>query len=250
DDLIVKGRAAASSAVELKDDDNRARAYDLYLDGSHLLRAWQLSLRASAAEPGQKGIQVAKPQNTEDADTAKLNDVRLKCENAAQIETSWAAPLYQLGTVLLLLKDHLAAQAAFAKAIQRDPSWAAPHVGLGAAFYQLGKQKEAVEENQKAIQLDPGSSAAYAGRGLALYARGQTKEGAKDLDKATELDPTSALPHLYRGIAMAQSKKKKEQETALEALRRAVELNPANIEFANNVAEVHISTLKAKLGGK
>ena len=49
---------------------------------------------------------------------------------------------------------------------------------------------------------------------------------------------------------MAQSKKKKEQETALEELRRAVELNPDNIEFANNAAEVHISTLKAKLGGK
>jgi len=250
DEVIVKGRMAASGAVELKDDDNRARAFDLYLDGAHLLKAWQASLKPGVAEPGKKGIDGSKPQHPEDADTTRLNEIRLKFANAAQIQGSWAPPLYQSGMVLLLLKDYPAAEADFGKAIQREPSWAAPHVGLGTALYERGKAKEAIDEFTKAIQLDPGSCPAYAGRGLALHARGQAKESTRDLDKAVELDATSSLPHLYRGIILSQSKKKKDQETALEELKRAVDMNPDNIEFPNSVADLHIANLKAKLGAK
>jgi Flp pilus assembly protein TadD len=250
DEVIVKGRMAASGAVELKDDDNRARAFDLYLEGAHLLRTWEASLKPGVAEPGKKGIDGPKAQHPEDADTARLNDIRLKFANAAQIQSSWAPPLYESGIVLLLLKDYPAAEADFGKAIQRDPSWAASHVGLGSALYERGKSKEAIDEFSKAIQLDPRSCAAYAGRGLALHARNQPKESTRDLDKATELDATSALPHLYRGIILSQSKKKKDQETALEELKRAVEMNPDNIEFHNSVAELHIANLNAKLGVK
>jgi len=250
DEVIVKGRLAASGAVELKDDDNRVRAFDLYLEGAHLLRAWQASLKPGVAETGKKGIDTQRAQHPEDADTARLNDIRLKFANAAQIQSSWAPPLYQSGIVLLLLKDYPAAEADFGKAIQRDPSWVPPHVGLGSALYERGKAKEAVEEFSKAIQLDPRSCPAYAGRGLALNARGQTKESTRDLDKAAELDATSALPHLYRGIVLSQSKKKKDQETALEELKRAEEMNPGNLEFPNSVADLHIANLKAKLGAK
>src|SRR5262245_38676037 len=250
DETVVRGRTAASGAVELKDDDNRARACDVYLEAAHLLRTWQISLRTGSADNGRKGADPARAQHSEDADAAKLSEIRLKFENAAQIQPSWAPPLYQSGTVLLLLKDYLAAQAAFSKAIQLEPSWPAPHIGLAGAFYQLGKHKEAIEEYQKAIQLDPRSSAAYAGRGLALSARGQARESARDLDKAIELDPATALPHLYRGIILSQSKKKKEQETALEELKRAIEMNPDNIEFPNSVAELHVTNLKSKLGTK
>jgi tetratricopeptide (TPR) repeat protein len=250
DEVIVRGRKAASGAVELKDDDNRARAFDLYLEGAHLLRTWQASLKPGPAESGKKGIDGPKPQHPEDVDTARLNEIRLKFANAAEIQSSWAPPLYQSGIVLLLLKDYPAAEADFTKAIQRDPSWAAPHVGLGSALYERGKAKEAIEEYSKAIQIDPRSCAAYAGRGLALHARAQAKESTRDLDKAVELDGTSALPHLYRGIILSQSKKKKEQETALEELKRAEAMNPDNIEFPNSVADLHITNLKAKLGAK
>jgi tetratricopeptide (TPR) repeat protein len=250
DEVIVRGHMAAAGAVELKDDDSRARAYDLYLEGAHLFRTWQLSLGSKPAEPGGKGIQELKPGHPEDWDGAKLNDARLNFENAAQIQSGWAPPLYQAGTVLLLLKDYLAAQAAFVKAIQRDPSWAAPHTGLAAALGQLGKNKEAIEEYQKAIQLDPGSSAAYAGMGLALAVKKQSKDAAKQIDKSIELDPTSALPHLDRGILLSQSKKKKEQEEALEELLRAVKMNANNFEFPNSIAEPYIADLKAKLASK
>ena len=52
-----------------------------------------------------------------------------------------------------------------------------------------------------------------------------------------KLDPTSALPHLNLAIAYSQSKNKKDWSRAEDEFKKAISMNPQNIEFQNSSAE-------------
>jgi len=115
---------------------------------------------------------------------------------------------------------------------------------IAAALVQLGRFDEAARSCDEALALHPGHretyvNKVYAVRGLlrdsaapsALHAElaalhrelAELPEALENAEKAIELDPQLAMAHLERARALAQLKR---DEEALQACRRACELNP------------------------
>jgi tetratricopeptide (TPR) repeat protein len=243
-DELVQAQNASSTAVGLKDDEPRALASDVYMEGVARLRRWEVAPVDAKAQRDHE----SKPEDHGPTGTHPLAEVKLRLENAAQIDQSWAPPRYQLGQVLLLLDEPAGAEAAFRDAIRLEPTWTIPHLGLGRALFLQHKYKEAVDELRRSTILDPSCSACYAELGLAIATAGPSKdemnEAMTHIRKSMALDPDSGLPHLDLGIIYSESKKKKENELATEELKRAIELNKANLEFQNSVAEKILDDLK------
>lgn len=231
---LAKGLDAATKAATLRDD-KRTQAQASYLRGLSEMRAWQTGAGGTEGENGS-------------SPDARLAAARAELEKAVQLDDSWAAARYQLGLLLLQSGNGAAAEAEFVKVTTLEPRWSPGYAALGSAQQANGKLKEAVDSFRKAIELDPNSSQAYAGLGLARALKGELKEGIKDVERAIQLDPTSAIPHYNLGFIYSQSKKGKETAReiakAIEEYKKAIGLNPNNLEFRNNIAEQMIASLQ------
>jgi tetratricopeptide (TPR) repeat protein len=233
---LLGAQESASHALMLKSDDNRLQAQAAYLRAVIALRDWQTGAQPSGSggpEGGGEG-----PESGELLSSA-LQDL----EKAVAFDNAWAAAWYQLGIVRLNKAELSGAEAAFNKVAQLEPKWAIAPAGLGSTYYAWAKYKESVDAYRKAIELDKNYAAGYAGLGFARFARGD-KDGVKDIKKAMELDAASGLPHLYLGIVYSKSKKKDELARAVDELKRAVQKNPANLEFQNRTAQQLILDLQ------
>lgn len=232
---MIRALDAATQLASLNKGEARAQAQAAYFQGLITLRDWQTGM--TSPEPSGAG-------NPEQA--SGLPGAKLDLERAVRLDETWAAAWYHLGVILLLSREGGAAEAAFVKCAQLDPRWAPAHAGLGAAYYLGMKYKEAIAAYQKALEIEPRSSKAHAGLGLARAAKGDVAAGVKDVQRAMDLDPGSALPHLNLGIINSLSKKDKDLKRAEEELRKAIQMNPQNIEFQNRVAEQVISDIQGR----
>ena len=72
------------------------------------------------------------------------------------------------------------------------------------------------------------------------------KDGAKDIDRAMKLDPASAVPHLNQAIVLSQSKSKKDWTRAEEEFKKAISMNPQNLEFQNSAVEKMLTEVQKR----
>lgn len=228
---MVSALDAATNALALKKDDARIQAETAYLKGVVALRGWQTS---GAAEGGDANGNAKGPETA-----------RAEFENALKADGSLAAAHYQMGVVLLASSDPAGAEAAFAKVTQMEPQWASAHIGLGSAFYGQGKFAESIAAYRKALEIEANNATVIASLGLARVMKGE-KDGAKDIDRAMKLSPSSALPHLNQAIVLSQSKNKKDWTRAEEEFKKAISMNPQNLEFQNAAAERMLAELQKR----
>lgn len=117
-----------------------------------------------------------------------------------------------------------AASDKLATLLKRNPKEARYHFALAACLLHA-HVPQAIESFSQAIALDPGLARAYAGRGSAYAALGEEASASKDFGRATMLDPDS--PHIW--IEWGNSLRKgRKYEVALEKIKRALEIQPAN----------------------
>lgn len=233
---MVQALDAVTNALALKKDDVRIQAEAAYLRGVVALREWQVSGAASQAksEGGDANGGVTGPAGA-----------RAEFENALKLDESLASARYQLGVVLLASSDAAGAEAALVKTMQQEPQWPSAHTALGSAYYAQGKFPDAITAYQKAISVDASNAAALAGLGLARVMKGE-KGGSNDIERAIKLDPASALPHLNLAIVYSQSKSKKDWSRAEDEFKKAIAMNPENLEFQNSAAERLLAEVQKK----
>jgi len=229
-DQIVHALDSATNALALKKDDTKIQAEAAYLRGVVALREWQVAGAASQAKAEGGG------QGDGGGSAVGPSAARAEFENALKLDDAFAAARYQLGVVLLASGDAPGAEAALVKAAQQEPQWGSGYTALGSALYGQGKFADAIPPFQRAVALEPGSAAALAGLGLARVMKGE-KDGSKDIERAMKIDPSSALPHLNLAIVYSQSKNKKDWSRAEDEFKKAISMNPQNIEFQNSSAE-------------
>src|SRR5262249_52766228 len=226
-DQMASALDAAANALALKKDDARVQAEVAYLKGAIALRDWQVAggppKDGNGAGDGSGNVTGPAP-------------ARAEFENAVKLAQSFPAARYQLGVVFLLSGDASGAEAALLNVTQAEPRWASAYTSLGSAYYSGAKFKESIEAYRKALELDPNNAAAAAGLGLARVGKGE-KDGVKDIERAIRLDPNCAVAHLNLAIVLSQSKSKKDWTRAEDEFKKAISLNPQNLEFQNNAAE-------------
>jgi TolB-like protein/DNA-binding winged helix-turn-helix (wHTH) protein/Tfp pilus assembly protein PilF len=124
------------------------------------------------------------------------------------------------------------------RAIQLDPNFAAAYAALGEAWSMqgvwgpYGASREAYAKalyySQKAVSLDPASAEAYASLGHSLMQNRQWKNAETALRRAIELDPNNLEAIQYLTLLLAQKDRLPE---ALKLIREAALNNPVAVDF-------------------
>jgi tetratricopeptide (TPR) repeat protein len=204
---------------------------------------------------------------------SRFNEAIQAYETAISLNNAYALPWNSLGEVYLRRPQLDKAVTAFTEAIKRDNSYVLAWNNLGDAHFRQQRYEEAIPAYQKAIELDERFAWPYHNLGLLYDERGDYElalehyQGAIDrhkrsaqravlsekmadlyriggnTDKAIELlrnatifDPAYASPwytlgNIYAGL---------EQDTeAMQAYRRAIELNPDEAWSYHNLALLH-----------
>jgi Flp pilus assembly protein TadD len=124
------------------------------------------------------------------------------------------------------------------EAVRLEPNLAAAHEALGFYYFRERDFAAADKEMSKAIELGATSF-------IALYCRGtlllrnldateeSTRLGAAYLERAARINPRFAP--IYEALTQAYSRSAETQKSALEAARRAVELDPGSRSYQTNL---------------
>ncbi len=149
-------------------------------------------------------------------------------EKALALAPGDAGVLNNLGIVYSRMLELDGAEEALRAAVEADPDLASAHSQLGEVLRLAKKLTGSLEAHDTAVSLAPDSARFRARRARTLLDLGRKKDAWAALDAAEKLDPDDPTAALVRGIALLE--KKKTHEQAVEALLRAVDLDPAGAE--------------------
>ncbi len=132
------------------------------------------------------------------------------------------------------------ARALLEEALRQDPNQALANESMGMLHYRLGERDEAARYFARAVQLDSRSYLAHYYHALLLIESETPGEGLPEaeasLRRATELNPNFAPA--YVALSTLYATRKESLERALEASRKAAELEPGESAYQLNVGIV------------
>jgi eukaryotic-like serine/threonine-protein kinase len=108
-------------------------------------------------------------------------------------------------------------------------------MSLGVAYYRQGKRQEAIAQLQHAIELDNRNAMAFYDLSIAHRQSGQLEQARKDLDQALKLDPTAKNYAALGSLLLFQG----QFEKAAEMERKAIELDPNNYAFYEDLGAAY-----------
>jgi tetratricopeptide (TPR) repeat protein len=143
---------------------------------------------------------------------------------------------HALGTVLMHMRRWRDAADAFQKSIQCRRDYADGHFGLGRALANLGEVDAAINALRTAASLRPNVAPAQLELAAALRRAGRVDEALNTALAATRIDSRSAWAFNVLGLIHTD---RREYEQALQALQRAIALQPDFAEAYMNLAQVY-----------
>jgi tetratricopeptide (TPR) repeat protein/serine/threonine protein kinase len=159
---------------------------------------------------------------------------------ALEADPNVAEGLTTLGVALMQQNKPTEALPLLQKAIRLGPDLAEAQLNMGKYYESEGKRDIAFGYYQQALGLDPKLPEAHNNVGACLMAQGKFEEALKHVQMAVELKPDYALAHLNYGNALQQLK----QEAVAEGeWRNAIELDP-NLADAHG----NLGTMLARRG--
>ena len=150
---------------------------------------------------------------------------------------------YNRGVDLSKNENYLLAVESLKKAVQIDPSREEAHRLLGRIYLlYLAKTAEAIGSLQAAIELDPDNPAAYQMLGVAHFRRNQYPDAIQALRRAIELNPKISPDYPYHpnyDLGMVYLKQGKFDD-AISCFERAIELDPDQIRAYYSLGNTYI----------
>lgn len=120
----------------------------------------------------------------------------------------------------------------YRETIQLKPEWAEPHYNLGLAQRKLEKTDDAIAGFREAIRLKPAFVEARNNLGGTLAERGKTEEAIAEFREVIRLRQDHARAHSNLGAALSEQGKPGE---AIVEIREAIRLKPDLAEAHNNL---------------
>ncbi len=158
-------------------------------------------------------------------------------------EASDFAAYYNRGLDLSKSENYLGAVESLKKAIQIDSNRAEPYRLLGRIYLlYLAKTTEAIESLQTEIKLAPDNPTTYQMLGVAYFKQNQYPEAIQALRRAIELNPEVAPDypyHPYYDLGMVYLKQGKFDD-AIICFERAIELDPDQIRAYHSLGNTYI----------
>jgi eukaryotic-like serine/threonine-protein kinase len=106
---------------------------------------------------------------------------------------------------------------------------------LGVAEFRQGNQPEAIAQFQHAVELDSKNPVAYYDLSIAHRQSGDLEQARKDLDQSLKLDPTAKNYAALGSLLLFQG----QFEQAAEMERKAIELDPNNYEVYEDLGAAY-----------
>jgi tetratricopeptide (TPR) repeat protein len=143
-----------------------------------------------------------------------LKEISKKHKDAAErllreaiaADPKYAAPLNDLGVLLMAKKNYQEAEQALRQALELDPKSLHALLNLGITLNRAGRYADAIAPLREAVRLEPGLVAAHEHLGIALVETDQFKEAAKELDLAAKSPHADKnMVELYLGKLYART---------------------------------------------
>lgn len=196
-------------------------------------------------------------------------------QKAIELNPYYWANYNTLGTAYFNIGDSEKALNAYRKVTELEPDNSIGYMNIGAVYFRLGKYEECIPFFQRALKLQPQADL-YSNLGTAYFFLKRYEEAVQTFEKAVEMNPNDPdimgnLADAYRwsghadkaqstydkAIALAYKElqvnprqagamsslgvyyaKKGDTTQALQFVHRARSIDPANIQFIYNEAEV------------
>jgi Flp pilus assembly protein TadD/SAM-dependent methyltransferase len=149
---------------------------------------------------------------------------------------------HNLGIVLFFGDDHEAARTSFLRATDLKPDHADAWLNLGNARRALGQFDEAESAYAKAVKLAPGNPSPSLNLAISMIEMGRHSEALTILDDHLERFPDHAASHNGRGSCLMAMGR---MSDCVDAFSKAVELEPGNLKFENNLREAASRSIPA-----
>ena len=158
---------------------------------------------------------------------------------AIEADPNFVVAQYTLGIVHQALGNRWKAAAQFRAATQIDPTQPEPLKALGDLFLAAPRRlfDQAVEAYTKAIELRPFYADAYVGLGDAKAAKGEVDGAIGAYQKALVYNPVN--PRVYLSLGKIYYSEKGLYYEAVNAYKRAIDLDPRSIEARMGLGEVY-----------
>jgi TolB-like protein/Tfp pilus assembly protein PilF len=153
----------------------------------------------------------------------RLPEASKAADRAIELDPDLAEGYFARGDLMRLDRRYGEGEAAFLKGLSLSPGSADGHSRYGDLLRDAGRQKESVRESRQAIELDPRMVRI---RVSLLQNTFFSRDFDSVLDQAEqilELEPDTAEAWYWIGLASCWKDKR---ETAIEAFRKALELDP------------------------
>jgi Flp pilus assembly protein TadD len=160
---------------------------------------------------------------------------------AIELRPDSASSYNTLGMMLARFAEFELARQAFERAIRVDPRFAEAHQNLGLVLAQTSEYKLAGEHVARALELSAGSpKTAYLHllNGRILGAQEKHELAAREFETAIRLRPD--YPEAYLDLAAAKDKLL-DEAGRFQALRKAVQLAPQNVEARYQLGKEYLT---------
>lgn len=172
------------------------------------------------------------------ARSGELEDVVICCRRILGSEPGNLSASYKLGTALLSLQRNDEAIQAYEDLIAQQPGNVAALANLAAAYRAAGRPLQAIARAEQALALNPNMYAVRNMLGLAHLDAGNFAVAEKQFRELTVLTPNAGGAYHNLGLALLALS---DPGGAVNALRSAVRLDPANADAAVDLARAHHS---------
>jgi serine/threonine protein kinase/Tfp pilus assembly protein PilF len=168
----------------------------------------------------------------------KTDDAIACHKKAIEVAPKFAVAHFNLGIALTAQKKFDEAIASYRRAIELNPRFVLAYQRLAAILLsQKTDYDGAIEMIQKVISLQPKLAAPHFNLATIFSYKGQENEAIASYRTAIRLDPTlaQAYERLARLLTTCADLKLRNPQEALEAARKAVELDPKNIDYPTSL---------------
>jgi Tfp pilus assembly protein PilF len=159
-------------------------------------------------------------------------------DRALKIDPDQPAVHYDLAQSFRRVNLREEAVQEYRRAIQYDPHMLQAYNNLGITFREMKRYEEAVNAFRKVIEISPDYVKAYNNLGASYAEMGELDEAIETFRETTVRFPRYA--NGYKNLAMAYAAQRRPRP-ALDAMRRYVELNPADLDARELARKLEIA---------
>ncbi|MEG3925528.1 tetratricopeptide repeat protein [Microcoleus sp. T3_D1] len=179
-------------------------------------------------------------------ESGNLEEAIAAYRHAIELNPDISCSYYHLGEALSQQGKLEEAIAAYRRAIELKPDFSWSYHHLGDVLERQQQWEESVAAFRQAIQLNPDHFGSYVGLGQSLAKLGQLDEAIAAYRQASILNPD--VDWIYGCIAdILQQRRELDLECMIAAYRRAIELNPDDVQAYRNLLNIQPDNLEVYL---